>query len=241
MLSSTATRGSKRVDGLELEAGGLDDAGAAGRRPPASPPPRPAARPGCRPTNVGRPVARIMSPTSVVVVDLPLVPVIAISVLDTKRDASSISPVIGHAGRARRGQLGDLGDARRQHDQLGAGERLAPVAAQLARDAGRQPGQRGAQRAPARACRSRSRARRAPRTAAPPRSRSARDRPRARVCRSDPSVGSHLTFRVVMRPRIAQANETIQKRTTILDSGQPSFSKWWWIGAIRKMRFLVFL
>ncbi len=45
------------------------------------------------PTNVGRPVARMMSPTSVVVVDLPLVPVIAISVLDTNRDASSISPV----------------------------------------------------------------------------------------------------------------------------------------------------
>ena len=146
-----------------------------------------------------------------------------------------------HAGRARRRQLGDLGDARRQHDQLGAGERLAPVPAQLARDCGRQPGQRGAQRAPRRACPSRSRGRRAPRTAAPPRSRSARDRPRARVCDSDPSGGSHLTFRVVMRPRIAQANETIQKRTTILDSGQPSFSKWWWIGAIRKMRFLVFL
>ena len=35
----------------------------------------------------------MMSPTSVVVVDLPLVPVIAISVLATKRDASSISPV----------------------------------------------------------------------------------------------------------------------------------------------------
>src|SRR5262245_55871297 len=35
-----------------------------------------------------------MPPARVVVVDLPLVPVIAISVLDTKRDASSISPVI---------------------------------------------------------------------------------------------------------------------------------------------------
>ena len=44
-----------------------------------------------------------------------------------------------------------------------------------------------------------------------------------------------------MRPRIAQAKDTIQKRTTILDSGHPSFSKWWWIGAIKKMRFFVLL
>ena len=28
----------------------------------------------------------------------------------------------------------------------------------------------------------------------------------------------------------------IQKRTMIFGSGQPFFSKWWWIGAIRKMR-----
>ena len=30
--------------------------------------------------------------------------------------------------------------------------------------------------------------------------------------------------------------EMIQKRTMICGSGQPIFSKWWWIGAIRKMR-----
>ena len=60
------------------------------------------------------------SPTSVVVVDLPLVPVMAISVRGDERDASSISPVIGDAGGARRRQLGDLGHARRQHDQVGA-------------------------------------------------------------------------------------------------------------------------
>jgi len=46
------------------------------------------------PTNVGRPVAFSISPTSVVVVDLPLVPVIATSVLDTNREASSSSPVM---------------------------------------------------------------------------------------------------------------------------------------------------
>jgi len=37
---------------------------------------------------------------------------------------------------------------------------------------------------------------------------------------------TYLTLSVVMRPRIAQAKETIQKRTTIRDSGHPSFSKW---------------
>ena len=30
--------------------------------------------------------------------------------------------------------------------------------------------------------------------------------------------------------------ETIQKRTMILGSGHPFFSKWWWIGAMRKIR-----
>ena len=29
--------------------------------------------------------------------------------------------------------------------------------------------------------------------------------------------------------------ETIQKRITTVDSDQPTFSKWWWIGAIRKI------
>jgi hypothetical protein len=51
--------------------------------------------------------------------------------------------------------------------------------------------------------------------------------------------GRYLTFSVRTRPRTAHANDTIQNRTTMRDSGQPSFSKWWWMGAIRKMRFLV--
>ena len=38
------------------------------------------------------------------------------------------------------------------------------------------------------------------------------------------------------RPRMA---DTIQNRTTIFCSAQPSFSKWWWIGAIRKTRLPV--
>ena len=41
-------------------------------------------------------------------------------------------------------------------------------------------------------------------------------------------------------PSIASASmiEMIQKRTITFGSGQPFFSKWWWMGAIRKMRFL---
>ena len=49
------------------------------------------------------------------------------------------------------------------------------------------------------------------------------------------------TFKVRSKPTMAQKKETIQKRTTMRDSGQPFFSKWWWIGAIRKMRLLVAL
>ena len=45
----------------------------------------------------------------------------------------------------------------------------------------------------------------------------------------------HLSFRVLRakRPRIM---DMIQKRITTLGSGQPFFSKWWWKGAMRKMR-----
>jgi hypothetical protein len=53
-----------------------------------------------------------MSPISVVVVDLPLVPVIAISVLDTKRDASSISPVTATPAARAAASSGISGDAR---------------------------------------------------------------------------------------------------------------------------------
>ena len=49
------------------------------------------------------------------------------------------------------------------------------------------------------------------------------------------------TFRVSRSPRTAQEKETIQKRTTMRDSGQPIFSKWWWMGAMRKMRLFVIL
>jgi hypothetical protein len=43
----------------------------------------------------------------------------------------------------------------------------------------------------------------------------------------------------VASPTIARISDTIQNRITICGSAQPFFSKWWWIGAIRKTRFLV--
>ena len=50
----------------------------------------------------------------------------------------------------------------------------------------------------------------------------------------------YLSFSVD-RPMRASMAATIQKRTTTVDSAQPIFSKWWWMGAIRKMRFPVAL
>ena len=47
---------------------------------------------------------------------------------------------------------------------------------------------------------------------------------------------AHQRIFRVARPTMARTMEMIQKRITTVDSFQPSFSKWWWIGAIRKMR-----
>ena len=44
----------------------------------------------------------------------------------------------------------------------------------------------------------------------------------------------HLTFSVA-NPIIARVQLMIQNRITICGSAQPFFSKWWWIGAIRKI------
>ena len=97
------------------------------------------------PTNVGRPVARSISPTSVVTVDLPLVPVMATMVAETNCDASSSSPVISTPAARAAASSGISGDARRKDDQVGAEEGLAPVPAQLVRHAGRQLRQGGAE------------------------------------------------------------------------------------------------
>jgi hypothetical protein len=72
--------------------------------------------------------------------------------------------------------------------------------------------------------------------------RPVRPRPNtATVLPSKPRTGitwRPLPYRIlrVARPTSASTTATIQKRITTVDSRQPSFSKWWWIGAIRKMR-----
>src|SRR5690606_6212079 len=48
----------------------------------------------------------------------------------------------------------------------------------------------------------------------------------------------HRSFSVA-RPSTARTMAMIQKRITTVDSFQPSCSKWWWIGAMRKIRLPV--
>src|SRR5690606_38854871 len=48
----------------------------------------------------------------------------------------------------------------------------------------------------------------------------------------------HLSLSVAS-PSRANMIDTSQKRITTVDSGQPSCSKWWWIGAMRKTRLPV--
>ena len=72
------------------------------------------------PTSAFSPPASNMRPVSVVVVDLPFVPVIATIRPLSQRDASSISPMIGTPAVARRGDLRLIErHARAQHDQIG--------------------------------------------------------------------------------------------------------------------------
>jgi hypothetical protein len=52
------------------------------------------------------------------------------------------------------------------------------------------------------------------------------------------ALWAQRTFSVA-NPIIARIRLMIQNRITICGSAQPFFSKWWWIGAIRKIRFLV--
>src|SRR5690348_4087772 len=52
----------------------------------------------------------------------------------------------------------------------------------------------------------------------------------SRLCKS-----GYLSFNVVSANN-AITRPAIQNRTITFDSGQPSASKWWWIGAILKMR-----
>ena len=90
------------------------------------------------PTVTLNPAASSIRPVSAVVVDLPFVPVIAITRPCSQRDASSISPMTGTPARARGVHRRLIGrHARAEHDEVGAGEGLAPVPAELERDAQR--------------------------------------------------------------------------------------------------------
>ena len=51
-------------------------------------------------------------------------------------------------------------------------------------------------------------------------------------------ISFYLSFSVA-KPIIAKMIEIIQNLITTVDSGQPFFSKWWWIGAILKILFPV--
>ena len=67
-------------------------------------------------------------------------------------------------------------------------------------------------------------------------------RPHRRAESSPPKPSTeHLVYRTfnVANPTSARINEIIQNRITIWLSAQPRFSKWWWIGAIRKTRLPV--
>ena len=222
MLSSTATRGRNvsTVSSWKLDASTtqIPSAPAAGAPTAAA-----SGSPRLPPTNVGRPVSARIAPQSVVVVDLPLVPVIATSVArSTKRDASSISPVTGTpaARAARSGAIsGTPGDSTMRSAPVKIASR---VTAERLLHARRQRRQRRAQIArgaavgdgDARAAR-RAQLRRGDARAPEP------DHEHALVLQID----RHRTLSVSNSPRIAQANDTIQKRTTIRDSGQPFFSK----------------
>ena len=88
-------------------------------------PARSARTPMLPPTSTRCPPASSIRPVSVVVVDLPFVPVIATTRPRSQRDASSSSPITGTPGRAR---ALDRRLSRRhagaQHDEIGAGEGL---------------------------------------------------------------------------------------------------------------------
>ena len=49
-------------------------------------------------------------------------------------------------------------------------------------------------------------------------------------------VAPFTLTRKIENPRIPASAATIQKRTVIFSSAQPTSSKWWWSGAMRKMR-----
>ena len=150
MFSSTATRGAKRSTRLQLEA--RQPRPRRRRRAPAAgvATARRAASPRLPPTKVGPPGRAHMSPASVVVVILPLVPVIAISV--PRHEARRQLDLAGdrHAGRARRRQLGRVGgtpgDSTISSAPVNVSRRCPPSSRAMLAPAA--PASAGAQRAP---------------------------------------------------------------------------------------------
>ena len=135
----------ERVDLLELKAARLDDVQRVGRRVVDTC--ALSGRPMLPPTVTLKPAASSIRPVSAVVVDLPFVPVMAITRPRSQRDASSISPMTGTPARARRLQRPADRPARRGSARPGRRPRTSPADGRRAR--ARRPA-RAAARPPAR-------------------------------------------------------------------------------------------
>ena len=228
MLISTAMSNSTRlVEQVELVGRQFEDIDAVGR--PAGIRPS-AGMPRLPPVSTRRPAAASIWPSSAVVVDLPLVPVMPMKRASFwLRDSSSMSPTNRAPGlpcaRATTGcgcRMGqrdsraqDHGRGALQRRLVGPADRRAPhsggglAAGRLAvvpgPDAGRRPAS-GPWRSPGRIC--------------PARRRRRCDR-RSGIPRSSPP---HRSFSVD-RPISARMVAMIQNRMTMVDSAQPFFSK----------------
>ena len=182
-------------------------------------------KPMLPPTSTRRPAASSMRPTSVVVVDFPLVPVMATIGPRSQREASSSSPITGTPAAFARADLRKIDrHAGAEHDQVGGFEGRDVVPAQLERDAGRAQcrrlrnlrlavGQRHARAAPGEQVR---RGDTAPRGSHHQHALSADAR--KSVCR-------HRSFNVV-RLNSAKRIAMIRNRVITFGSSQPLNSKW---------------
>ena len=216
----------ERVDGLELEGRDLEHRDVER----ASRPARARDDRCCRPLRRAAPRRPACAHSSSVVVVLPLVPVIATTGTRERaeararrrraraaptRSARPARPGSAPPGRTRR----DPGTASPRRSSTLAAQRVESVDRLGAR--ARRPRPRCAPRA--------ARNRAALRPERPRPSTSTRCPVTSRISAASARRGRRA-------PRIA---EMIQKRITIVCSCQPSFSKWWWIGAIRKTRLPV--
>ena len=162
-----------------------------------------------------RPAARSIASTSSVVVDFPLVPVTATIGTSSARKASSRSP----QARARAPRVALARDARARHHEVEAGG-VRERRAELALDLAGQPLEPVDRRRGALVRGQHARAA----LRAEARGAQARDAEAEHQHALSGEVEHQRSFseESATSPRIA---ETIQKRTTIFCSGQPSFSK----------------